>query len=493
MSVASPSSSLPTAPDRPVLVRFAPSPTGSLHLGNARVALLNALFARARGGGMILRLDDTDPQRSQEAFAEGIRRDLAWLGLSWVREERQSARAARHAQAAEVLRRLGRLYPCYETAEELEYKRRRQRAQGLPPVYDRAALALSEAERARLEAEGRRPHWRFRLDPEDVRWDDLARGPCHADTAHLSDPVLVREDGALLYTLPSVVDDLDFGITHVIRGEDHVTNTAVQIQVFRVLAEALPLADPASPRPAPPAWAHLPLVVGADGAPLSKRSGDLALAGLRDQGIEPEVICALLATLGTGQAPDPAASLDSLAGSFDLAAFGRAAPRLDPAELERLNARRLHGLSLETVTARGYAVSPAVWEAVRPNLARLADLPIWQAVVDGPLPPPPPAPAPDPDRRDAGEDSLLAKAADLLPPEPWDGTTWKTWTEAVKAATGRKGRALFMPLRLALTGRDQGPELAALLPLIGADQARARLQAAAQAAAAIADHATGAR
>ncbi|WP_041794011.1 glutamate--tRNA ligase [Pararhodospirillum photometricum] len=436
-----------------VVVRFAPSPTGRLHLGNVRVAVINALFALAQGGSLILRMDDTDTARGSAALAQGIREDLTWLGLTWDREESQLARAARHAEALDQLRRAGRLYPCYETPEELEFRRRRQRQRGLPPVYDRAALALGADERAALEAAGRRPHWRFLLDHVDIQWTDLVRGPCHYHGAHLSDPVVVREDGGLLYTLPSVVDDLDFGVTHVLRGEDHVVNTAVQIQIARALDGT------------PPAWGHFPLVLGAEGGPLSKRDGALAVADLRAQGIQPEAINALLAALGTGEAPDPTHDLATLAQHFRVEAYGRASPRLDPAELERLSARVLHTLPFATAEARGLVSDPTLWQAIQANLTCPADVGLWRQVIEGPI-------APVIDEADQG---FLAEALALLPPAPWDATTWSTWTKALKTTSGRSGRALFKPLRLALTGVDHGPDMATLLPLIGSERGRARL------------------
>jgi glutamyl-tRNA synthetase len=402
---------------------------------------------------MILRMDDTDTARGSEEFAQGIRDDLIWLGLDWEREESQLARAARHIEAVEDLKAKGRLYPCYETAEELEYKRRRQRSRGQPPVYDRTGLTQTTEERAALEAEGRKPHWRFLLDHEDITWEDMARGACHYRGSHLSDPVLIREDGTLLYTLPSVVDDIDFGITHVIRGEDHVVNTAVQIQICRVLGGE------------PPAYAHMPLVLAADGSGLSKREGSLSLSDLRSQGIEPAAVTALLAALGTAEAAHPERSLDELAQTFRIDGYGRSAPRLDPAELDRLSAHVVRGLTLEQVAARGISVSEALWEALRPNLVKLSDLSDWVALVDGPV-------TPVVDTEDA---EMIAKAAVVLPPEPWDGETWKAWTNAVKAETGRKGKGLFMPLRKALTGLDHGPELGVLLPLVGRDRTLARL------------------
>jgi glutamyl-tRNA synthetase len=439
-----------------VTVRFAPSPTGFLHIGNARPALLNALFARREGGTFVLRYDDTDLARSRPEFADAILEDLRWLGAVPDRIVRQSERFALYAAAAERLRAAGRLYPAYETAEELEYRRKRQLARGLPPVYDRAALSLAEADRARLEAEGRRPHWRFRLDPVTVTWHDLVRGETGVDCTSLSDPVLIREDGTYLYTLPSVVDDVDLGITHVIRGEDHVTNTAVQIQIFEALGGGVP------------AFAHHNLLTTASGEGLSKRLGHLSLRGLREAGMEPAAVASLAVLVGSAQAVRPVADVDELARLVDLAQISRAPARFDEAELEGLNARLVHAMDFAAVRGRlealGVGGGEAFWLAVRSNLSRVADAARWWPVVTGPVTP-------------VIEDPAFADAAaELLPPEPWDGATWKAWTEAVKGRTGAKGRALFMPLRLALTGLDHGPELAGVLPLIGRDRAERRLR-----------------
>ncbi|MBW7849549.1 MAG: glutamate--tRNA ligase [Rhodospirillales bacterium] len=440
-----------------VAVRFAPSPTGLLHVGNARVAIVNWLFAKHHGGYFILRIDDTDAERSRGEYVDAIREDLRWLGLEWDRRVHQSQRLERYAEAAERLRAAERLYPCYETPEELEAKRKRQLGRGLPPVYDRAALRLTAADRRKLEAEGRRPHWRFLLDHEDVRWEDAVRGTCHYHGSHLSDPVLIRGDGTPLYTLPSVVDDIELKISHVIRGEDHVTNTAAQIQLFRALGAE------------PPVFAHLPLLTDAGGQGLSKRLGSLSLRDLRAQGIEPLALDSLLAKLGTSDAIDVRTSLDQLVDEFDLGKLGRATPKFDPAELEHLNARLLHALPFDEAAPRLAALgiegedAPRFWEAVRGNLGRLAEAADWWRVCATPM---------RPVIEDAG---FLAEAAALLPPEPWDEGTWAVWTGAVKAATGRKGKDLFHPLRLALTAREHGPELKLLLPLIGRRRASARL------------------
>ena len=439
-----------------VTVRFAPSPTGRLHAGNIRTALFNFLCARKTGGRFLLRLDDTDSERSTEEFAVGIREDLSWLGLDWAEEVRQSDRFDRYAAAVEKLKTSGRLYPAYESPEGLELKRKRQLARGKPPVYDRAALKLTDAERAKLEAEGHKAHWRFKLEQRDVAWDDLVRGRQHVDAASLSDPVLVRADGTYLYTLPSVVDDIDLGVTHVIRGEDHVANTAPQIQLFEALGAV------------PPAFGHHNLLVGPDGHALSKRDKSISISGMREEGIEPLAVAIYAAIIGTSDAVAPHAGLDELVQSFDFTKLSRAPARFDGHELRLLNAKLLHALPFEAVAARlgemGIEGGKDFWEAVRGNLGVLAEAKLWWRVINGPL---------EPVIADA---ALCQAAAKLLPPEPWDGETWSVWSSAVKETTGAKGKALFQPLRLALTASGHGPELKHLLPMIGRARAKARLE-----------------
>jgi glutamyl-tRNA synthetase len=441
------------------VVRFAPSPTGRIHIGNARTALLNWLFARRRGGTFILRFDDTDLERSRTEYADAIEVDLEWLGIRPDLVRRQSERMTAYEEAAAKLKDLGRLYPAYETAEELDRRRKRQQARGLPPIYDRAALRLSADERAALEASGRKPHWRFRLEPTTARWDDLVRGESHIDCASLSDPILRREDESYLYTLPSVVDDIDFGVTHVIRGEDHVTNTAVQIQIFEALAGAAP------------SFGHHNLLTDAGGAGLSKRTGALSIGGLRTKGIESLAVAALAVLVGSAEAVRPVASLDELGTLVDLSQLSHGAARFDEAELEALSARTLHRAPYAAVADRLAALgvagpnAEALWLAVRGNLSRLEDVAIWRQVAEGEVAPI----VEDPD--------YLSLAASCAPEGPWDQSTWGTWTARLKQATGRKGRTLFHPLRLALTGQEAGPELAVLLPLIGRSKALARLSA----------------
>ena len=438
-----------------VIVRFAPSPTGRIHIGNARTALINWLVARKNGGTFILRYDDTDRERSTEEFAKGIARDLAWLGIAPDQTTRQSDRLAFYDTAAERLKEAGRLYPCYETPDELERKRKRQLARHQPPVYDRAALKLTAEEKAGLEADGRKPHWRFLLEQRAVRWNDLVRGEQGIDAGSLSDPVLIRGDGTYLYTFTSVVDDIDMGVTHIIRGEDHVTNTGVQIELFEALDGTAP------------AFAHHSLLVGASGEALSKRLGSLSIEGLRNEGFEAMAVASLATLIGTSEPVAPHATMDELAGIFDLGKLSRAPARFDPSELASLNAKLLHQLDHDAVKVRlaelGLAVDEQLWLAIRGNLEKLAGAADWAQVVNGAVQP-------------VVEDAdYLEQAAGLLPAEPWSASTWSSWTTAIKEATGRKGRALFHPLRLALTGRETGPELAALLPLMGRALCLARL------------------
>lgn len=441
------------------VVRFAPSPTGRIHIGNARTAFFNWLFAQKKRGLFILRFDDTDLERSREEFAQAIEVDLAWLGIKPDLVVRQSQRFALYDAAAARLREAGRFYPCYETADELDRRRKRQIARGQPPIYDRAALKLTQEERQALEAAGRKPHWRFKLDARTMHWDDLVRGESHIEAASLSDPVLIREDGSYLYTLPSVVDDIDLGVTHVIRGEDHVTNTAVQIQLFEALAG----------EGRAPVFGHHNLLTTASGEGLSKRSGALSIGGLRDAGIEALAVASLAVLTGSSDSVHPVTSLEELGAAFDFSHVSRNAARFDESELAALSARTLHILSFEDVRERlaHYDIAGAkaepFWLCVRGNLTKLAEVLDWWRVVDGEI------------VATMEDAAFCAEAAALLPEDPWGPTTWSDWTQAVKAATGRKGRALFHPLRLALTGAEQGPELVTLLPLIGRVRAMARL------------------
>jgi glutamyl-tRNA synthetase len=438
-----------------IRLRFAPSPTGRLHVGNVRTALMNWLFARNHGGKVLLRIDDTDLARSTAEFEQGIADDLTWLGLNWDERDSQSNRFANYERAAEKLKSDGLLYPAYETQDELERKKKIAQSRGRPPVYDRAALNLAADERKALEAEGRKPHWRFKLSGGRKEWNDLVRGPQSIDTTSLSDPVLIREDGAFLYTLPSVVDDVDFAISHIVRGEDHVTNSGVQIEIFEALGGAVP------------AFGHFPLLVGADGEALSKRIGSMAVGDLRAEGYEPMAVLSHLAKIGTSDPVEARLTFDQLAEEFAFEKIGRAPARFDPEELKRVNASVLHQTDYSAVKARlaalGADQGEAFWNAVRANLHLLPEVRAWAHIIEGPI---------EPFISDA---AFAAAAVEVLPKGAYDATSWSAFTNAVKEKTGAKGKALFMPLRQALTGLDHGPDMASLFPLIGEEKARARL------------------
>lgn len=440
-----------------ILTRFAPSPTGLLHVGNVRTALVSWLFTKSKGGQFMLRMDDTDLVRSTPEYAAAIEEDLAWLGLTWDVFAKQSDRLARYEEIKQKLLADGRLYPCYETQEELEIKRKMQMSRGLPPLYDRASLTLSDEQKTALEAEGKKPHYRFLLEHTPIEWDDLIRGHTHFEGKHLSDPILIREDGSMTYILSSVVDDMDFGITHIIRGEDHVSNTAIQVQIFEAINATLPV------------FAHLALIKTKE-AEISKRTGGFDIRQLREASFEPMAINSLLAKLGSSQMPEIRQNLAELVAEFDISTFGRAPSNYDEVDLVRLNHKYLATLSFAAIKAQldtvGLeAVDEPFWLAVRNNINRLSELKEWWDICRSPL---------EPLVDDA---AFLAQASTLLPEGEWDESTWGQWTAIVRDVTGKSGKSLFMPLRKALTGKEHGPELKALLPLIGRERTEQRLNA----------------
>lgn len=447
------------ATDYPVVTRFAPSPTGELHVGNLRTAIHNWLFAQSRGGRFLLRIDDTDQARSEERFVDAIRSDLAWMGIVPDGEARQSERFGLYQTAFERLVAAGRIYPCYETPEELDIRRKVLASRGLPPVYERGALAMTAEERAAKEAAGIAPHWRFRLDhAAPIAWDDLVRGPQQFDPALLSDPVIRRADGSWLYMLPSAIDDIDMGVTHVVRGEDHVSNTAMQIQMFTALGAAAPR------------FAHAALLTGSEGK-LSKRLGSIGVAHFREHGIEPATLLSKLARLGTSDPVEPFATPEPLIATFDFARFGRAPARFDEEELRQLNARIVHSLDYASVADRlPDGMGEAGWLAIRPNLMTVAEAAEWWRIVTGPF---------DAPSAETADTAYLAEAARIAGQLDWSADPWHALTAGLKHSSGRKGKTLFLPLRRALTGLDHGPDMAALLPLIEREEAVARLAAAA--------------
>ena len=438
-----------------IKVRFAPSPTGRLHVGNLRTALVNYLFARKMGGQFMLRIDDTDTERSTAAFEADIRADLEWMNMGWDCEDKQSLRLARYDEALSLLVESGRAYACYETQEELSLKRKAQLSAGRPPVYDRASLKLSKAEKEKFETDGRRPHWRFLLNDTEVAWYDLVRGGVSYHMSSVSDPVLMRDDGRVIYTLASVVDDVDHGITHILRGEDHVTNSAAQIQLFEALGAKAPT------------MGHVALIAGADGEGLSKRLGSLSIGGLRMKGIEPIAIASLLSRIGTADPVEAQANMTSIVEGFNVSRFGRSTAKFDLAELRKINGQIIQGMPFDAVkdqlAASGVGGGALFWETVRGNITAVGEAKIWWDICTCEILP-------------IIESKEVTKAAAvLLPQGPVDASIWKIWTTAIATETGIKGRGLFMPLRLALTGRDYGPELASLLAIMGRDRILARL------------------
>ncbi len=433
-----------------IKVRFAPSPTGFMHIGNTRTALFNWLLAKKLGGKFMLRIDDTDKLRSKDEYERAIRDALTWLGLTWSEEARQSARFDRYNAVVEKLKAEGRIYACWETAEELEFMRKRLLNKGLPPIYDRKSLHLTAQEIAAYKAEGRKPHYRFKLLDGEITWNDLVRGEVKYEARNLSDPIVIREDGSFLYHLPSVIDDVDFGITHIVRGEDHVTNTASQVQMFEALGGKVP------------AFAHLPLLTGKEGK-LSKRLGSLGVRELREEGVEAMAISSFLAKLGTSEAIEPFYDLNALALSLDLRKIGRAQPKFDEEELKLFNTRFVRTAPYEYVKER-VNVDKMFWNAVRGNLNIVGDIGVWEEICRQELEP-------------VIEDKELTDAAaELLPPEPWNEETWNAWINEIKSKTGKKGKELFHPVRKALTARENGPELKILLPLMGRIKAYNRLK-----------------
>lgn len=440
-----------------VKVRFAPSPTGMLHVGNARTALITWLFARSQDGEFVLRIDDTDQERSKDEYEQAIEAGLRWMGMDWDKKARQKDRGEVYAKKIEELKADGRLYPCYETPEELDLKRKSQLSRKLPPIYDREGLNLSDEKLVSYKAEGRNPHWRFKMNHAPIEWDDLVRDEVKFEGSDLSDPVLIREDGSPLYHICSVIDDIEYGMTHVVRGEDHVSNTACHIQMFEALGAK------------PPKFAHLPLLSDKEGGKLSKRIGSLSLKELQDDGLEAMSVVSLMARLGSSEPIEAFSNVKLVIEGFDISNFSRGTPKFDPEELIRLNTKILHDLTFENVASQLAEMDlndldESFWLAVRPNLQKVSDVQEWWRVAKGPVEP-------------IIEDKDFVEAAlSLLPPSPWDESTWMNWANAVKEKTGCKGKKLFMPLRQAITGMDHGPELANLMLLIGEEKVKERLQ-----------------
>ncbi len=444
-----------------VRVRFAPSPTGYLHVGNARTAIVTWLFCRANKGHFLLRIDDTDTERSTAEYEQAIKDGMTWMGLTWDSNFNQKDRNDRYNIVIEKLKASGRIYACYETAEELGLKRKTQLSRGVPPIYDRSGLKLSDEQKSKYESEGRKPHWRFMLRDGATEWKDLVRGEVCFKEREMSDPVVIREDGRPLYHLCSVIDGYDTDITHIVRGEDHVSNTACHIQMFEAISEV-------EGKPFKPEFAHLPLISDAEGGKLSKRLGSLSVKGVKEEeGLEAMALVSLMARLGSSDPIEPFTSLNDLMEGFSLTKFSRNTPKFDLEELYRLNAKILHATEFSAVKNRLAAIGlngidENFWNAVRPNIVKLSDTQSWWDVTNNPV------------TATITDENFTADAASVLPPAPWDANTFNTWINAVKEKTGKKGKELFMPIRIALTGMEHGPELHLLLPLLGPDKVQER-------------------
>lgn len=453
-----------------VRVRFAPSPTGYIHIGNIRIALFNWLYAQAHNGTFILRYDDTDVERSKQEYIDAIAVDLEWLNIQPNEVYYQSKRFNRYDEVAETLKQRGLLYPCYETAEELDRRRKIQLSRKLPPIYDRSALKLTAEDKKLFESQGRKPHWRFLLpnfenNPlqtkrTEICWDDAVKGKQTIDLASLSDPVLIREDGSYLYTLPSVIDDIDMAITHIIRGDDHITNTGAQIALFKALGTKLPV------------FGHINLLATVLGKGLSKRNNDLSIRSLRAEGFESIAIQCLAVLIGTSQNVHPYLHQVELLKHFNLQDTSRSVAKFDTADLFILNSHIVHELTYTQVKTRLESLSiegekaEYFWNAIRSNIDKVNDASLWWEIIHDDK---------HFDTVSVEDRAFVCQSRDFLPEGVLNDETWKVWTKLLKEKTGRSGKTLFMPLRQALTGIDHGPEMGKLLPLLGREKVIKRL------------------
>ena len=436
-------------------VRFAPSPTGYLHIGNFRTALINFLFAKNKNGHFMLRIDDTDDERSLQKYEDAIKEDLSWVGINWDSLEKQSSRLSYYDQALQKLLDKKRAYPCFETAEELSLKRKKQLSSGKPPIYDRSALNLSDSDIADLKAKGKSPHYRFLLDHTDVNWNDLVKGVSQYNMSNLSDPVIIREDGRVIYTLASVVDDIDFGVTDILRGEDHMTNSAAQIQLFEALESS------------PPNLGHLSLLTDISGAGLSKRMGSISLRDLKDEGFQPMAISSLLSKVGSSDAIEIFRDINQIISDFDISKFGKSKPKFDKNELRGLNSKLFKLLDFSDISNQlkkfNFKISSDFWELVKGNIENLEELELWWNIIYGNIEP------------KYNDENFLNTALETLPEGNFDKNTWTNWTSILMKETGRKGKELYNPLRMCLTGQNKGPEMATLVFLMGREKVLERL------------------
>ena len=439
-----------------VITRFAPSPTGLLHLGNIRTALINWLYARTHNGKFILRIDDTDQERSKDEYISKIKYDLEWLGIDYDDTFNQSSRFERYREQFKKLKADGKIYPCYETPEELERKRKLQMASGGKQVYDRSSLSLTDQEKKAYEDKGRKPHWRFLLQTERLKWNDLLKGELDIDLTSLSDPVLFREDGVPLYTFTSAVDDIDYNITNVIRGDDHTSNTAVQIEIINAIDKNRIT------------FAHHALLKASSGDKLSKRDNVISIDSFRKSNLEPLAILSLLATIGTSQSIELKDSINQIISEFKLETISTSPGRIEIDVLNALNKKQVQKLNFDDVSERLKNIDEKIdekfWNIIRSNLETVEGVKQWSDIVFY-------------SKIIEVEDKEYIKSAmELIPNDPWDENTWELWTSAIKEKTGRKGKELFLPLREAFTGMSHGPEMKLLIQLIGREKILERVK-----------------
>lgn len=438
------------------ITRFAPSPTGYLHVGNVRTAFTNWLYAKSTGGKFILRIDDTDQERSEQKYVDAIKQDLEWLGLDWDDEFKQSDRFDKYEDAKKQLVADGRLYECFETPEELEFMKRKLLNKNMPPIYDRAALKLSDEDKESIKAKGIKKHYRFLLKDKRIEWDDMVRGHIHFEGKNISDPVLIRTDGTMTYMIASVVDDIEYGITHIVRGEDHITNTAVHLQLIDALGGEKR-----------PDFAHISLLKGKD-EKISKRLGGFEIRVLRDAGIHPKAILSYLAKLGTSDAIDIRYNVEDIISEFDFSKFSKASCIYDPDEISRLNTKFIHHSEFKDIknSLNNDDITKEFWDVAKANIENFKDIDLWWKICKTEI---------DTPQMSNDEKEFCKNALTKLPEGNWDESTWSAWVADIKTITDRKGKELFMPLRKALTGLEHGPELKFLLPLIGFEKVKQRL------------------
>lgn len=438
-----------------VITRFAPSPTGLIHIGNARTALISWLYARSQNGKFILRIDDTDTKRSQDRYVKAIKEDLNWLGVNWDTEFHQHTRMDKYEEAKKILIDSGRLYPCYETEEELAIKKKNLLNRNLPPIYDRAALKLTDKQKKEYEARGIKPYWRFLLHDEEIKWHDKVKGELLFSANKLSDPVLIRADNTLTYSLASVVDDIDYKITDIIRGEDHVSNSAMHIQLFQALNAS------------PPQFAHLSLIKTKE-QQISKRTGGFDLQSLRNNEIEPLVIISFLSRIGSSDPIQNKYSLEEIISEFDLKKYSKSTVNYDEQDLFRLNKKYIHEVEYSAIKKHlldlnmDY-IDKDFWYSVRSNLDKISDAKLWWDICHSSITP------------KITDIQFTSYIATLLPKEKWNENTWDTWIANIQKNLNKKGKELYMPIRLALTGQPNGPELKTLILLLGKEKVISRL------------------